>query len=627
MLDDVSRRYHGETPTDALRGVSLTIQQGEFVAIEGPSGGGKSTLLNIVGLLDAPTLGRYYIGEADVAAASPRTLAELRSDKFAFIFQSFHLLDRRPVIDSVELGLLYRAVPAAERRETALRALDEVGLARLADQVAGKLSGGERQRVAIARALASGAPVIVADEPTGNLDSDNSAAIVDSLRILHNSGSTIVLVTHSPDIAAVAERRIRMRDGRILDDSGGSIRSSEGRQLESSTSPPGRASRLRPRDLLKDAVASLTSRLSRTAGLVAAVAVGVALAVGTLGISVSASAQVAETFDSHVNRDVTLAWQPDSLSAQTEAQLATLSSRLEEISGVEAAGTLDGYGQRVVSAGPERPSFTIDGYTMSAAIPAAARLSIRWPADAHDLAHGEVLVGGSLAEQLELGPLADGPIISVDGALVTVAGIIETSPRVAELLGGVLFGEGDPAIDGEPTRAQALVLTVAGAAQQAAEQARLVVNPYEPASVTVDAPIDPSTLRTQIESDLGTTLLVLTVLAVLASVAGLANAMVLSVLERKQEFGLRRALGARPVHIVELVLAESTLIGAMGGVIGLLLGLAGILAVTIARQWSPVFDLSLAPIAIAGGIVVGAAGGIVASSKASRIQPNEALRV
>ena len=627
-LEDAYRRYPGDTPTDALRGVTLAIGQGEFVAIEGPSGGGKSTLLNIIGLLDAPTRGRYFVGDTDAGNASPRSLAELRSDQFGFIFQSFHLLDRRPVIDSVELALMYRGVPQAERRRLALSALGEVGLRRLADQTAGKLSGGERQRVAIARALASRAPIIVADEPTGNLDSENSDAVVDSLLKLHESGSTVVLVTHSPDVAAMAKRRIRMRDGKILQDSGpASALGSTGRALRRTEEPPGRASRIRGTDILRDAVASLRSRVGRTAGLAAAVAVGVALAVGTLGISASAAAQVSETFDSHVNRDVTIGWQPSDLSAQTAAERTSLVNRLALINGVDAAGVLEGYGQHEVTAGPTRQVFVVDGYAVTGAVAEAARLDVHWDSDQHFLADGEVLVGASLANQLELGPLVGGPMIDVDGVAVTVVGVIESSPRLAELLGSVVFGEADSTMLGNPGRAQALLLTSAGAAQQVARQAPLVVDPFDPKSLSVEAPVDPTTLRSEIEGDLGTTLVVLTVLALLASVAGLANAMVMSVIERKQEFGLRRALGARPIHIVQLVLTESTLLGAIGGFAGLLAGLAGILAVTIVRQWSPVFDLTLAPLAILGGIVVGAVGGILASSRASRIHPNEALRV
>lgn len=623
-LRGVRRRYAGETPTDALRGIDLTINQGEFVAIEGPSGGGKSTLLNVIGLLDVPTSGSYAIDGADVSAAGARAIAEIRSNDFAFIFQSFHLLDRRPVIESVEMGLLYRAIPTQQRRARAYKALQAVGLAHLTWQTANKLSGGQRQRVAIARALAADAPIIVADEPTGNLDSDNSDAVVESLRALHRSGSTIVLVTHSPEVAAAATRRLRIRDGSLEAEPDNHV----DRPTLTPATPTGKPSRLRFVDLVRDAGASLRSRIGRTAGLVAAVAVGVALAVATLGISVSAGAQVSDTFNAHTNRDVTVEWDSSSQAQRTDTANRSLAERLHALNGAAAVGIVDNYGGRAVQASPARPSFRVTTYGVTADTPAAGRLSVSWPdATRHTLRTGEALIGKNLADQMEIGPLEGGPTINVDGQTVAIAGIVTASPRLPELMGGVAVEDETAQTLGTPDLVQALLLTTVGAAQVVARDAPLVIDPYQPKHLTVDAPTDPSSLRAQVESEVQSTLLALTAVALLASIAGLANSMVLSVLERKQEFGLRRAVGARPVHLLGLVLGESTVIGALGGIIGFLAGLAGILAVTILRHWSPTFDLRLAPLAILGGILVGALGGVLASVRASRVQPNEALRI
>jgi macrolide transport system ATP-binding/permease protein len=210
---------------------------------------------------------------------------------------------------------------------------------------------------------------------------------------------------------------------------------------------------------------------------------------------------------------------------------------------------------------------------------------------------------------------------------VTVVGILNTSPRLPELLGAILSPVQDAGQLGYQSRTQALILTTVGASQMIARQAPWIINPYEPKSLGVKAPVDPTTLRAQVEAEVQATLFALTGVAFLASIAGLANAMVLSVIERRQEFGLRRALGARPLHIANLVLVESTIIGAIGGLVGLLFGLGATLIVTILRQWGPVFDLSLAPAAIGCGILVGAIGGLLASVRASRIQPNAALRL
>lgn len=635
-LEDIRRRFGGSTPTDALRGINLTIEQGEFVAIEGQSGGGKSTLLNIIGLLDEPTSGRYFIDGVDMAKATPKASAQLRSDQFAFIFQSFHLLDRRPVVDSVELALLYRGVPAPARRRLALTALVEVGLHEKAFQTASKLSGGERQRVAIARALTANAPVVVADEPTGNLDSGNSDSVVESLRALHQAGATVVLVTHSPEVASQADRRIRLKDGAVIEaepvgigtrlvGTGNTVTTLTATRV---TAPLGRASILRARDLLRDAGASVTSRVGRTVGLVAAVAVGVTLAVATFGISSSANAQVADTFNAHTNRDVAVEWQGDALAAERQAVQNTIVRRLTALSGTHAAGILSNFTQHTVQLTPARETFQSTVYAITPDLPTAGRLTVAWvPGHPHRLQAGEALLGEDLAKQLSVGPLVGGPQMMVDAQTLTIVGTVKDSPRVPDVMGSVVVPSADTAALGQVDQVQALILSKAGAAQQVARQAPLVVNPLAPKTLTVNAPVDPSTLRAQVESAVQSTLLALTAVALLASVAGLANAMILSVIERKQEFGLRRALGARPKHIVGLVLAESTIVGAIGGVVGLAGGLMGILIVTVLRHWSPVFDLRLAPVAIAGGIVVGAAGGILASVRASRIQPNEALRL
>lgn len=625
-LRDVDRRFEGATPIDALRKVSLQIEQGEFIAIEGESGGGKSTLLNIIGLLDEPTGGNYSVGETLIGSARPRSIAQLRSDRFAFIFQSFHLLDRRPVIDSVELGLLYRAVPRSERRALSLVALRDVGLEHLAWQTAGKLSGGQRQRVAIARALATHAPIVVADEPTGNLDSVNSDSVVESLRALHRSGATIVLVTHSPDVAAAASRRVRIRDGQLIADS--RVEPPVATARPEATPPPGRASRLRFRDLLIDAVDSVRTRMGRSAGLVAAVGLGVSLAVATLGISVSASAQVSDTFNAHTNRDVTAEWHSGDLSDQPPAEQSTIVPRLTQLHGLQAVGLLENYSQHSVQVASARPTFQVTVYAMTPGTPLAARASVTWaPGHPHELASGEVLLGMNLAKQIELGPLLGSPRIEIDGRNVVVAGIVRTSPRVPDILGSILAPAADRGTLGRADFVQALILTKTGAAQQVSRQVPFVINPFRPTSLTVTAPVDPTTVRSQIETAVQSTLIALTAVALLASIAGLANAMVLSVIERKPEFGLRRALGGRPIHIAGLVIAESVLIGAIGGFVGLIVGLAGILVVTLARHWSPVFDVRLAPVAIVGGIIVGAIGGILASARASRIQPHEALRL
>ena len=217
-LVGVSKHYPGSPPVRALDDVSLSVAEGELIAIVGASGSGKSTLLNIVGTLDRPTSGQVMIEGTPVAELSDAELAGLRSNRIGFVFQQFHLLEAISAVDNVAAGLLYRGVRRRDRRSLAADALARVGLGHRLDHKAPQLSGGERQRVAIARAIVGDPAIVLADEPTGNLDSRTSADIIELLRRLNADGSTIIVITHDHDLAADLPRRVELSDGRIVDD-------------------------------------------------------------------------------------------------------------------------------------------------------------------------------------------------------------------------------------------------------------------------------------------------------------------------------------------------------------------------------------------------------------------------
>ena len=216
-LENITKIYRmGKVEVPALRGVTLNITQGEMVAIIGASGSGKSTLMNIIGCLDKPTLGRYILEGADVSRLRDNRLAEIRNKKLGFVFQEYNLLSRASALSNVELPLVYSGV--REKRKRAMEALERVGLGRRAKHKPTELSGGEQQRVAIARALVNNPAVILADEPTGNLDSAVTAEIISIFRQLNQDGITVVLVTHEMDIAKQTQRTIRLYDGKIISD-------------------------------------------------------------------------------------------------------------------------------------------------------------------------------------------------------------------------------------------------------------------------------------------------------------------------------------------------------------------------------------------------------------------------
>jgi putative ABC transport system ATP-binding protein len=218
-LTKVTKTYTaGEIEVHALVDVDLTVEKGEMVAIMGPSGSGKSTLMNVVGCLDRPTKGSYRFEGREVATLEKRELSALRLSAFGFVFQGFQLIARTSALENVALPLIYADVPAAERRRRAMEALARVGLAGREGHTPAQLSGGQQQRVAIARALVNRPRLILADEPTGALDTRTSVEVLGLLQSLHKSGITVVLVTHEPDIAAYADRRLVVRDGRIRSD-------------------------------------------------------------------------------------------------------------------------------------------------------------------------------------------------------------------------------------------------------------------------------------------------------------------------------------------------------------------------------------------------------------------------
>jgi len=234
-IRDITKVYDmGEERVHALNGVSLGVERGEYVAIMGPSGSGKSTLMNLIGCLDTPTSGSYVLNGREVARMTDDELAQIRNQEIGFVFQTFNLLPRTTALQQVELPLVYSGVPKKDRRERAIRALEAVGLGDRMGHHPNEMSGGQRQRVAVARALINDPSILLADEPTGNLDSQTGAEIMALFDELNSRGNTIILVTHEEDIAAHARRIVRLRDGKIRED-----RPNEARVAVSTTATAG----------------------------------------------------------------------------------------------------------------------------------------------------------------------------------------------------------------------------------------------------------------------------------------------------------------------------------------------------------------------------------------------------
>lgn len=627
----VEKTYGGRVPVRALRDATVTIQQGEYVAIEGPSGSGKSTLLNLLALLDTPTGGTYTVDEVDVAALSDADRARLRSQTFAFIFQSFHLLENRTVVDNVALGSLYLGLSESERRRAALEALGFVGLEHKADQKANNLSGGERQRVAIARAITSRAAVVVADEPTGNLDTANGEAVMETLERLGSSGTTIIVVTHDERVASRASRRLHVVDGIVSE----TPRDSQERRTVTPQGAVGKSSTVRIVDALLDAWRGLWAKPSRTVALISSVALGVALALTTAGLAQTSQAQVSDIFDTARNQwvSITSGTAGDSAASRQAASSESLVS-IQSLAGVESAATFVTHQDVAVSGTPQFPSTRENPAIISRTLVGmvdkefpAALFTVDSGGDGFTSLHDdEAIIGEQLASEIDLGPLLASPHVWVEGRPLKVVGILKDAGLQVGLMAAVITTENTAAELSAARYASGEIRVVPGAASQVAEQVPIAWVPAAPETVSVDAPPDPASMRAEIESNVTTMLLTLTAVALLAAVLSLTSAMTTAVFQRTGEFGLRRAMGARRLHITSLVLTESLGIGALGGIIGAYVSLLAVLVITIARQWQPVIDPTLIPLGIGGGVVVGLMGGLIATRRASAIQPSDALR-
>lgn len=590
------------------------------MSLEGPSGAGKSTLLNLIALLDSPDTGRVEIEGIDPTTMSARQRAELRSRTFSFVFQSFHLLDNLTVLENVLVGMRYRALPFRVQLRKARASLEAVGLKEREGELARNVSGGQRQRIAIARALATEAPVLVADEPTGNLDSATARDIVQLLAQIAQDGHTVIMVTHSAEVAKAAQRRIHVLDGHIAFDSG----NTEPRPI-TVRARAGRDSVLSISDNWRDAWTSLVSAFRSTCGLLGAVALSVGLVVATIGLGESARAQVSDAFDVARNQQVSA-----TISGE-QRDPAAIAHSAAQINGITVQGARTEY-QSVTLAydgDPGPPDASISVVTPS--FSRAARLEIAWAEGVTQLEPGHVLVGSVLAEKIQLGPLFAGERLTVNGRPLEVVGIIEESPLDPTILQGVMVATSEPAAENPlvtdiPTSTEIRILTDPGAAQQVAMQLPLAVSPTNPSAVRVVAPPDPRNQRASIEGTVSAVLYALSAVMVFAAVVSLMNAMSMSVVARTREFGLRRALGARPLHLRRLIFAEALLIGAGGGIVGLFFGLMSVLVVSLARGWSPVFEPLLGPLSVLMGILVSVAAGSVAALRAGRVQPVEALR-
>jgi macrolide transport system ATP-binding/permease protein len=639
-LRGVGRTFGSDPAVHALVGVDLTLSRGDWLAITGPSGAGKSTLLNIIGCLDRPTSGSYLIDGIETAKLADSERAGLRSRRIGFVFQSFHLLPYRTVLENVMLAEVYRKQPSVGRRERALAALERVGLSHRVDFLPAKLSGGERQRVAIARALVGAPSLLLCDEPTGNLDSKSSASILDLFEQLNGEGLTLVVVTHDENVAKRASRRVHIVDGMLTDLTNAQTTIGPAGAPPAPAEPGALQSGMTLRDLLDEALAGMFARPGRMMLTVLGVVIGLTALVATLGLTRTAGNRIISQFDQLAATELFISAKPGKSTGIVDPRAIPWDApeRLQRLNGVVAAGSMSevDVGNALVSSSPvqdplNQSAFKLSVHAASPGLFTAARAQLatgRLPDLGHSARAARVAVlGPDAAERLGVSGLGQLPAIRIGDHLYLVMGVLADVKRKPELLGSVIIPEGTARSHfGLAGPGTVVVETRIGAAYLIADQARLALRPDDPRALKIEVPQEPRRVRDEVQTDLNVMFLLLGGLSLFVGAIGIANITLVGVMERTGEIGLRRAIGATRGHIAAQFLFESASMGVVGGVIGAGAGVLIVVAVSAYQVWTPVLDPAAPFLAPLVGGAIGLLSGAYPALRAARLEPVEAFR-
>ena len=642
-LERVTKVYRtGSISVAALRGVSLTIDEGEYVAIIGPSGSGKSTLMHILGCLDVPTSGRFHLAGEDVSNMSETALAEVRNKRIGFVFQQFNLLASLTAWQNVELPLVYAGVGRTERKERAMEALGRVGLTGRVNHRPGELSGGQQQRVAVARALVTEPDLILADEPTGNLDSKSAADVMRLMGELYEAGRTLVLITHDADVAV---RR-------------GSSRRHPRR-------PALRARRERPRkpehpvswlETIRTGVNGVRSHRLRSALTVLGIFIGIAGVIIAVGLGEGASSQVTSEINSLGSNVLTITPGSStsssgirealgSSSTLTMADVAALQSPVDAPDVKEVAPITSQ--TEVLTAGSETATTSVQGTTPTWLSVRGRTLAEGRFIDNQDVNdHTAVgVLGATTASELFTRGDPVGQTVDVDGVPVTIVGVLTSTGSSSSSSSGtsdpddtliIPISTGAERIFGGTSRNSVSSIALQArssadltAAYQEADHLLLqlhgITNSSD-ADFTITSEQSLIAANTSVDHTLTILLGGIAAISLVVGGIGVMNIMLVSVTERIREIGLRKALGATPRVIRRQFLVEASVLGILGGIVGVVGGILGVIylpgLIGDPMTTSPTAAVGALAIALAIGVLFG----VYPASRAAALAPIDALR-
>jgi len=645
-FDDVLIRVRGagrrysKSAEWAIRDCDLDIRRGDFVAITGPSGAGKSTLLNCLALLDRFDHGNYQLNGTQIDQMRPRQVEMTRGEQFGFVFQSSNAIESRTVAKNVEIPLVSLGIPGGQRLALVTAALVKANIVHRAGHNVSLLSGGERQRVAIARSLVINPQVLFLDEPTGNLDSKNTTAVIDLLQQLNRHGTTIVFVTHDAQLAAAATHQINVNDGIVSQPARAlpAVSNASIPLIHTNALHPDRSPKLlrilrQHADAVSEAAFSLLSKPARTVMAILSIGLGVAGLVAGVNLGVTANSQIDKLITGAALDQVYVSQANPSAADAAADFIPATARKLLLLDGVEAAGSLDTIDPNLAQIS-RYPSIPTAGHTVQAiGVTAAtfAALDIALPPqttqlfDSSPINSNIAVVGKQAAKSLGL-TAGTAQTIWISGTRFDVIAIVPGTIRNSAVTDSVLISHTAVQQLHLIATYQLVVKTVPGRGFSVATAIPYQLDPQNPGHFVTNGTANLQNLRQGVSSSLNTLLLALAAVFLGIAILSTASTMTNSVLQRAGEIGLRMATGSSPTKIAGLFLAEGATLGLIGGLLGSSTGVVAVLAVSAIQNWIPALDPTTIGLGMGIGFITGLFAAIVPSIRASRTQPALAIR-